>query len=148
MKQPEDAWCKQSVLDMKCAPSNLKGGDAFVGHMVAEDRGEGQAGEPLRQIGKRADITENKVDELGATLGCRGCLGSGVTSTEECRARLTERLLNALEHAEKAKVADEKRRDLPDKPGACEIADAGDSDTVKDLPVICQVCGVRRAAKI
>ncbi len=49
---------------------------------------------------------------------------------------------------EKAKVADEKRRGLPDKPGACEIADVGDSDTISDLPVICQVCVVRRAAKV
>ena len=45
-------WCKQLVLDVKCAPLNLKGGDAVVGHMVAEDRGEGQTGEQLGQIGK------------------------------------------------------------------------------------------------
>ena len=79
-KQPEDVWCKQSVPDMKRTPLNLKGGDAVVG------RGEGQTGEPLGHIGKRADITENTVDEFGATLGCRGCLASGVTSTEACRA--------------------------------------------------------------
>ena len=44
--------------------------------------------------------------------------------TEECRARLTERLENAPEHAEKVKVADEKTRGLLGKRGACEIADA------------------------
>ncbi len=103
-KQPEDVWCKQSVPDTNCTPLNLRGGDAAVGHMVAEDCGEGQTGEPLGQIGKRADITENTVGELGATLGCRGCLDSGVTSTEESRARLTERLLNASEPATHATV--------------------------------------------
>ena len=40
-KQPEDVWNRQSVLDMKCMPLKLKGGDAAVGHMVAEDCGEG-----------------------------------------------------------------------------------------------------------
>jgi hypothetical protein len=144
-RKPENVWCKQLVLHMKCAPLSLKGGDAAVGHMVAEDRGEGLTGEPSGQIGKRADITESTVDESGATHGCRGCLVSGATSAEACHARLTERLLNAPEHAEKAKVADEKRRGLPDKPRACEIADVGDSDTVGDLPVNCQACGVRRA---
>ncbi len=58
-KKPENVWSKQLVLDLKCALLNLKGGDAATGHMVAEDRGEGQTGEPLGQIGKRADITEN-----------------------------------------------------------------------------------------
>ena len=107
---------------------NLGGGDAATGHMVAEDRGEGQTGEPLGQIGKWADITENSVGEYGATYGCRGCLASGVTSTVACRARLEERLLQAPEHAEKVKVSDEKRRGLHGKPGACEIADVGDDD--------------------
>ena len=116
--------------------------------MVVEDRGEDPTGEPLGQIGKRADITETTVDELGTTLGCRGCLDSGVTSTGECRARLEERLLNAPEHAEKAKVADEKGRGLPDNPGAWSIADAGDSGAFHDLPVACQVCGTRAAARI
>ncbi len=48
-------------------------------------------------------------------------------------------------HAEKAKVADEKRRGLPDKRVAWSIANAGDSDTINDLPLICQACGVRRS---
>ena len=93
-------WNKQLVTDLRCVLLNLKGGDGATGHMVAEDRGEGQTGEPVGQIGRRADITQNSVDEYGATYGCRGCLDSGVTSTEACRVRLEERLLNALEHAE------------------------------------------------
>ncbi len=137
-KKPENVWSKQLVLDLKCALLILTGGDAATCHMVAEDRGEGQTVEPLGQIGKWADITESSVDELGATYVCRGCLASGVTSTEACRARLTERLLNAPEHAEKAEVADEKRLDLPDKPRACDIADVGDDDVANDLPVSCQ----------
>ena len=108
-KQPEDVWCKQSVPDTNCTPLNLRGGDAAVGHMVAEDCGEGQTGEPSGQIGKRADITEHTVDELGAMLSCRGCLEqNGVTSTDACHARLTERLITAPEHARKANVADEE----------------------------------------
>ncbi len=58
---------------------------------------------------------------------------------------VTERSLNAPEHAEKAKVADEKRRGLPGKPGACEIANAADSGAIHDLPATCQECCVRRA---
>ncbi len=112
---------------------------------MSEDRGEGQTGEPLGQIGKWADITENLVDSYGATYGCRGCLDSGVASTEACRASLTERLLNAPEHAEKVKVSDEKRRGLLRQPGACDIADVGDSDTASDLPVICQACEGRES---
>ncbi len=77
--------------------------------------------EPLGQIGKRVYITKMTVDEFGATLGCRGCLEIGVPHTEECRARFTERLEQAPDHAEKVKVADEKRRVLPGKRGACEI---------------------------
>ena len=68
-----------------------------------------------------------------------------MTSTEACHAKLTERLLNAPEYARKAKVADEKRRDLLGKLGACAIADVSSRDTVSDLPVICQACGVRRS---
>ena len=79
--------------------------------------------EPLGQIGKRVYITKDMVDEFGAALGCRGCLASGVPHTEECRARLTDSLENAPEHAEQVKVADEKRRGLPGKRGACEIVD-------------------------
>ena len=124
------------MTDLKCALLNLKGGDGATSHVVAEDRGEGQTGEPLGQIGKWADITENLVDSYGATYGCRGCLDSGVASTEACRARLTERLLNAPDHAEKVKVSDEKMRGLPDRLGACEIADVGDDDTTKDLRAI------------
>ena len=41
-----------------------------------------------------------------------------MTSTEACRARLEERLLYAHEHAEKAEVAAEEMRGLPDKPRA------------------------------
>ncbi len=70
-----------------------------------------------------------------------------MTSTEACRVRLEERLLNAREHAEEAKVADGKRRGLLGKPGAWSIADASDSDTISDLPVICQACGVRRSRR-
>ena len=63
----------EPLTDLKCALLNLKSGDAAPDHMVAEDRGEGQTGEPLGQIGKWADITENTVDEFAATHGCRGC---------------------------------------------------------------------------
>ncbi len=80
----------------------------------------------MGQIGKRADIAWSTVDELGATLGCRGAL-------------------IAPEHAEKEKVADEERWGLLSKPGACEIADVGDDDTANDLPAICQACGARKA---
>ncbi len=148
----EDEDCRERaaethVSENTAALLNFRGGDAAIRHMVADDRGGGQTGEPLGQIGKWADITENSLDEYGATHGCRGCLANGVTSTEACRARLTERLLNAPEHAEKAKVADGERRGLPNKPGACEIADVGDSDTASDLPVSCQACGVRRSSR-
>ena len=87
--QPDDVWTKQLVLNTKCTPLHLKGGDAVVSHVVAADRGEGQSGEPSRQLGERFDITENSVGELGATHGCRGCLDSVVTSTEACHAKLT-----------------------------------------------------------
>ncbi len=101
-KKPENVRSKQLVPDLKCALLSLKGGDAATGHMVAEVRRERQTGEPLGLIGKRSDIAESSVDEFGAaTYGCRRCLASGVASTEACRARLTERLLNAPEHPEK-----------------------------------------------
>ncbi len=54
-KEPENVWSKQLVPDLKCALLDLRGGDAATGHMVAEDRGEGQAGEPFgadRQVGR------------------------------------------------------------------------------------------------
>ena len=101
-------WSKQLVTDLKCALLNLKSGDATICHMVAEDRGGSQAEETLGQVGKWADITENSVDEYGATYGCQGCVANGVTSTEACRARLEERLMNAPEHADKVKVSDER----------------------------------------
>ncbi len=85
-------WCKQMVLDIKCTPLNLNGSDTVVDHMVAMGHGETQTGEPLEQIGKRADFTRSMVGELGATLGCRGCLESGVTNTEGCQVRFDERL--------------------------------------------------------
>ncbi len=71
-KKAESVWCKQLVLDRKRGPLNVKGGDAPVGHMVVEDSGEGQTGEPSGQIGKGADITESTVGDFGATYGCRG----------------------------------------------------------------------------
>jgi hypothetical protein len=138
-KPPENMWNKQLVLDIKGTPWNLKGGDAVMDHEVSMGRGVIQMKEPLvravptvpreplGQIGKRVYITKRMVDEFGATLGCRGCLEIGVPHTEECRARLTERLENAPEHAEKVKVADEKRRGLPGKRGACEIVDVAES---------------------
>ena len=97
--------------------------------MVAGDRGEGQTGKLPGQIGERADIAEKAVDEYRAAHGCRGCLESGVTSTEACHAKLTERLRGAPEHAKMMKVSDEKRRGLPGKLGACAIADVGERDT-------------------
>ena len=114
--------------------------------MVAGDRGEGHTGQLPGQIGERADIAENAVDEYGATPGCLGCLESGVTSTEACHAKPTERLLSAPEYAKMMKVSDEKRRGLPGKLGACAIADVGDRDTSSNLPVFCQACGVQRSA--
>ena len=83
--------------------------------------------EPLGQIGNRVYITKKMVDVFGATLGCRGCLEIGVPHTEECRVRLTKRLESAPEHAETVKVADERRRALHGKRGACEIVDADES---------------------
>jgi hypothetical protein len=145
------------VLDIKGTPWNRRGGEAVMDHEVTTGRGPIVVKDPttraaptiprapIGQIGKRVYITENSVDEFGATLGCRGCLANGVTSTEACRARVTERLLNAPEHAEKAKVADEKLRAPPGKPGACDIADAGDDDAANDLPANCQARGARRA---
>ena len=80
--------------------------------MVTGDRGEDQTGKLPGQIGERADIAENAVDEYGATHGCLRCLESGVTSTEACHAKLTERLLSAPEYAEMGRSP--TRRD-----GAC-----------------------------
>ena len=39
--------------------------------------------------------------EFGATLGCKGCLVIGQPRTEECRARITTRMENDLEHAKR-----------------------------------------------
>ena len=110
-RPPENMWSKQLVPDIKGTPWNHKGGEAVMDHEVTTGRrpiamkdptaraAPTTPRAPIGQIGKRVYITENSVDEFGATLGCRGCLANGVTSTEACRARLTERSLNALEHA-------------------------------------------------
>ncbi len=49
-------------------------------------------GEPFGKMGKRVYFTKKMVGEFGATLGCRGCLEIGVPHTEECRARILERV--------------------------------------------------------
>ena len=46
--------------------------------------------------GRRIYITKKIVSEIGATLGCKGCLLVGQPHTKDCRARIIARMENHL----------------------------------------------------
>ena len=71
------------------------------------------------------------VSDFGATLGCRSCLAIRQLHTEECRARITERIENDLAHAKRLEDNLNRRNEVANLETTVAVPSEGRTDATK-----------------